>query len=713
MTPRIASLLLLLLFPAAVPDEGQWLPSQFLARDWGPLRERGLEISKEELWHPEKGGILSAAVQINGCSAAFVSGDGLLVTNHHCGFGAIQRLSSVEDNYVEEGFVAPERSAEPVCPGMVVSVIRRIEDVTGPIHEAQAGAEDDAQRYELVQKARARLIREAEEENPGTKCSIASFFSGREYRMYYRTRIPDVRLVYAPPRSIGEFGGEEDNWMWPRHTGDFAFFRAYVAPDGSPAQPSEDNVPYEPEHWLQVSGEGVREGDLALILGYPGSTERYLTSPLVAAREELTYPLRLRLMSGTLEILRDVAEGDPERALALSSRIKSLANVEKNARGMIAGLARNRTVERKRREEAAFKRWVQASEEREERWGGLLEEVMALDREEAATAGKDTVLIHLWNHVPLVTQLMQTAYLLQEEAAPADERDPRYGERMRRRMQVVLPNPALTGDLETVQEPVLALVLDVARDLPPEQRIPALDALAGDMTGAEAAEAALETTELLEPGARVELLQRKAAELETDDDPLVRLAAGLAEELRAMRLRNRNRAGARLLVGRRWIEAQEAWRGQDFYPDANGTLRISVATVKGYEPRDGVRYTPFTTVAGVLDKERGEAPFASPQALTDAAESRDKSRFFDKSVGDVPVCFLTDGDTTGGNSGSPVLNGRGELVGLNFDRVFENVSGDYGWNPARSRNISVDIRYVLWNLESVIPAPHLLQEMGL
>ena len=252
---RTLALVSLLAFtrPGGTPDEGQWLPAQVLAMDWKSLEKRGMELSKDEFWHPTKGGVLSAAVQINGCSASFVSADGLIVTNHHCGFRVINALSSVEDNYVEKGFVARSRAEELPAPGMRVSIINRIEDVTKQVHAARAGAKTDLARFYAVQDAQRRLAADAQRRTPNTRCSVASFFEGRQYLLYYRTQLTDVRLVYAPPRSVGEFGGDEDNWMWPRHTGDFCFFRAYADPANKPASHSPKNVPYKPKHVMKVS----------------------------------------------------------------------------------------------------------------------------------------------------------------------------------------------------------------------------------------------------------------------------------------------------------------------------------------------------------------------------------------------------------------------------------------------------------------------------
>ena len=701
----LAPVALLLLVPRQ-PDEGQWLPSQIREMDWQELQARGMELTRDEFWHPETGGVLSAAVHLGGCTASFVSADGLLVTNHHCGFSAVQQLSTLQNNHLQNGFAAADREAELPAPGMTARVLRRIEDVTERVHAAQADATSDLERFFNTQRVIGELVAAGQRE-PNTVCSVASLYEGRAYHLYYRTVITDVRLVYAPPRSMGEFGGDVDNWEWPRHTGDFSFFRAYVAPDGTSRPYREGNVPYRPSHHLQVSAAGVQEGDLVMILGYPGRTERYATSLSVRERQGFYYPKRLDLLTRILDVLDVATRADEARALALSSLIKSLANVQKNAAGMVWGLERNAVVERKLRDEAGFRNWLQEDPQRQSRYGQVLEDLLAADEDARQTQQKDLIVeLFLLGRIGGVTPLLQSLVDVAASAAANPDgmvppRDLDY---------LASEYPGLV--METIQAPLMAIFFEELRLLPEDQRVPGTEVLA-DTPIEEAIATLLAGSTLMTPdGRRVALAAGNRAILDSED-PLLVLARGLAAERREFLRRERQKVGRRIPIASQWIEAQEQWRGKSFYPDANSTLRVSIATVKGYQPRDGVLYTPHTTVAGILTKETGQDPFASPTQLLYAAPERDQSRFYDPRIGDVPVCFLADGDTTGGNSGSPVINGKGELVGLNFDRAFEAVAGDYGWNPDRSRNISVDIRFVLWVLEDVLPAPELLRELGI
>ncbi len=700
MSPRTA--LAFLLAVALFPDEGQWLPTQVRQWDWEALQKRGMQMTKDEFWHPDRGGVLSATVQINGCTASFVSPDGLLVTNHHCGFDAVSNLSSVEHNWLRDGYAAADRTGELPAPGMIAFVLKRIEDVTAPIHAAQDTATSDLERWQLTQQAIAKLVSEGQKKEPNTVCSVASFLEGKEYHLYYRTRLEDVRLVYVPPRAIGEFGGEVDNWEWPRHTGDFTFFRAYVAADGSPGTYRADNVPYHPQHYLHVSATGAQDGDLAIIMGYPGNTQRYKSSRAVAIRQGYVYPKRDQLLTAVIDVLEHAAATSEAKALELGSRIKSLANLQKNARGMIFGLARNGVADRKRREETGLRDWLAAKPERDHRWGHVLADLMAVDEEEAQNIDRELAIgfaAALLADAPLLTSLIDAMSSITPSGTIAPD------------VLARMVGEDLTRDLDLVQIPVLGIVFDEFASLPEGHRLQGSEALAAN-GGADGVRQLFSKSKVLTAAGRRELFEAGADAVRASADPLLVIARGLAVERREYQRIQRERQGRMLVVGRQWIEAQEAFRGKDFYPDANSTLRVSLATVKGYVPRDGVVYTPHTTVAGLLQKETGREPFANPLALLRGAEKRADSRWVDAALGDVPVCFLVDGDTTGGNSGSPVINGKGELIGLNFDRVFENVAGDFGWNPDRSRNICVDLRYVQWVIESVLPAPGLLAELG-
>lgn len=711
--PLVAVLLL-----ATRPDEGQWLPTQLRAMDWNKLQARGMQLTPDDLWHPERGGLLNAAVQIGdgdrgGCSASFVSQRGLVITNHHCGIGAVAKLSTLKHNYLKEGFVAHSPVRE-LRTDMVVHVVRGSRDVTAEVHAAQRRANNSLERYEFTQEEIRRLVDEGERDpesgakDPKTTCHVASFFEGREYHLYYRTRITDIRLVYAPPLGTADYGGNVDNWEWPRHSGDFVMFRTYVAPDGTPRPYHPDNVVYQPDHHMKVSREGISDGDLVLIIGYPGRTSRYLSSVSVQERQGFQFPKRRDVFRQVTRVLEEATASDAEKAIQYTSTIASLANIEKNHDGVVEGLARNAVVDRKISEEEAFTDWAR----RNGHSGHLdvLQDLLDLDHEEKTTQEKDLLLRLLQFQVfRNLTPLMSTMDKLVRTA-----RASRDGQVAGPDEVAAIGADAITTNLDDIQKPVMAVLLEEIRNLPEGQMLLGSDVLSdSDVPADEMVTILLDSSAMLSGAARVALLRAGPDAIEASDDPLVRLARGIAAEIDEFGLRDRTRMGRRIAVGQRWIDAQRSWRGRSFYPDANSTMRVSIAEVMGYSPRDAVHHQSFTTVAGMLEKNSGVSPFDMPDDLVEAARRRWLSPYRSKDLDDIPVCFLSNGDTTNGNSGSPVINGKGELVGLNFDRVFENVACDFGWNPDRSRNISLDIRFVLWHLESVMPAPQLLREMGI
>jgi hypothetical protein len=550
------------------------------------------------------------------------------------------------------------------------------------------------------------------------------FDAGVQYTLIETVTLRDVRLVYAPPRSIGEYGGEIDNWSWPRHTGDFAIARAFVGPDGRPADRSADNVPYKPEFFFPIAQRGLASGDFVMVLGYPGITWRALIAEEMQERRERFFVRREELFGEWIDHIQQATADDAAGRIAVAANLKGIQNRYKNAQGQIAGLDRGDVVARQRAQDDAVAAWAAkdsvhrpALAAREALRGVLAERVQGWERDfllnlvplgiETVAGGIPPLPKGLYFGATLARNAEQRQLPDERRAAGFTDEDlPRIAERLQREQS----NFHVPTDKR-----LFAALVRRAQALPPDQRIAAVD-MHFPSTDQAAIDARIEgmysRSMLLDPAARARLLQQDSASLVAEDDPLLAFGIAWNADVQAMRQRERERE-ARVAIHRpAWRRAVAAHAGKPIAPDANGTLRVSFAHVQGYRPRDGVQYTPFTTLAGVLEKHTGESPFDVPAAVRAAATERG-SRWVEPGLDDLPINFLADGDTSGGSSGSPVVNGRGELVGLNFDRVWENVAGDFGFNPAVSRNISVDIRYMLWLLDRVEDADGLLQELGL
>lgn len=731
MTPRLRTaalllpLLVLLALPATAPaDEGQWPPEALASLGearWAELAARGLELGATDLWDGEGGGLLTAVLGLGGCTGAFVSNEGLFLTNHHCAFGAIQLASTPEKNYLRDGFVARNRAEEVPARGGVgrVRILTRLSDVTDRVRgpkSAFARAKDDAAREAAVEKARSEIVAECEKQ-PDRRCAVAAFEDGRTYRLMEQTEFRDVRLVYAPPRGVGDFGGEVDNFRWPRHAGDFTLLRVWAAPDGTPAAHAKENVPYRPKRWLRVSTKGVSEGDVVMIAGYPGRTQRYLTPSAVENLEGWFYPLRSRTFTDLIAILETEGKKDPDTALRLAGAVKGYGNGETNARGQIEGLARNGIAARARAEAKELEEFLAARKDLPAEWTAApaeLEKVLARDREGQERRFFLEEIERLSSYLSSALSAVRRA---DERRKPDLEREPGFQERDLERARQQEKDRTLSLTPAATRK-ALAYLVEKARAASKGAPIRAFD----EAFGSDADRAAIEkrlagmdaATSLSDEKARLANVDATFSSLSASSDPYVRLAVALHADLAAIRQRRKETNGALLVWRPRYLSALEALRrskGQAIYPDANSTLRVSFATVKGYAPREAVTFTPRTSLLGVLEKARSEEPFVVPGKVLDAASAGRFGRWRDPALGSVPVGFLTDGDTTGGNSGSPTMNGKGEVVGLNFDRVWENVAGDFGWRPERSRNVNVDLRYALWMMEEVDGAAHLVKEL--
>ncbi len=720
-TSLAALALALLIAGKASAVEGKWTPEQVLQLDPKWLRELGLEIPPDKLWGRDGAGLLEAAVQISGCSAGFVSPEGLLVTNHHCAFAVLQQHSTPERDLITNGFLARTRAEELPGGNVRATIPHRTRDVTKEIEASavSAGA-DDLARFRAIDRKSKEMVASCEAQ-PDRRCRLEAFDGGVQYTLFESLELSDVRLVYAPPRAVGEYGGEVDNWSWPRHTGDFALLRVYAGPAGQPAAHSAANVPYRPRHWFPVARKGVAEGDFVMLAGYPGQTFRALTESEMRERGERFHPGRADLYRSWIDLMEAASARDEAARIALADRIKSLANREKNSRGQVAGFRRGRILERKRSSEQEILAWASDRKNRRPEHAAAVEahgELARLMEQRLAAWDRDFLLDQVI-HGPKPLHLALTlARWAGEKAKPDLEREPDYMERNRDRALERLRLDQGRIYLPAEQELLVDLLTRFAR-LPEGSRSAAVDSFLGKDRSPEGIKAKvadlLARTRVTDLEERMKMFGESEAQLRARRDPLLDLAFALDRELLDWKEREDRHKGAVSRLRPQWQRAVIAHAGRPVAPDANGTLRVSLAHVRGYSPRDAVQLEPRTTLSGVVEKHTGEEPFDVPEAVLAAATDAARSRWADPALKDVPVGFLADGDTTGGSSGSPVLNGRGELVGVNFDRVWENVANDFGYLPEVGRNVSVDVRYMLWMLDALQgeAAAGLFKELGL
>ncbi len=694
---------------------GKWTPEQLLEHDPAWLAELGLEVPPSELWDTEKGGLLEAIVNIGGCSAGLLSADGLVVTNHHCVFSMLQEHSSPDRDLIAGGFLAKERSDELHGTGVRAAVPHRFTDVTADIEAVAAKAEDDLARYRAIDRRKKELVAECEEQ-AFRRCQVAIYDDGVQYQLVEALELPDVRLVYAPPRSVGEFGGEVDNWMWPRHTGDFALVRIYASSENQPAPHAADNRPYQPRRHLQIARQGVKPGSFVLVAGYPARTYRSLIAAEMAERAEGYFPGRAKLFRDWLDLMEAAGESDETARITLADRVKSLANREKNARGQIAGIARGKLLAKKRTGESEVLAW--AAENPEHQPATLAYRELEQKVELAAeTWDRDFLLEHADQGPRALHLAVEIARWATEQAKVDLDRHPDYQERHRDKLLNAQRRNQKRLHPATEHELLIDFLFRLA-NLPETQRLRSVEELLGDGHDREqigpVVEGLFTSSSILDLEARLAMFDHNVAELRALRDPLIDFAFDLVDEIVTIEEQAHRFEGAESRLRPIWRRTLRAFLGHPLDPDANRTLRVSLARVDGYRPRDGIRMEPQTSLGGIVEKHVGEPPFDAPQSILDAASEAAKSRWADADLADIPICFLATGDTTGGSSGSPVLNGRGELVGVNFDRVWENVANDFGYNPEIARNVSADVRYLLWMLETIeMPGSKaLLDELG-
>lgn len=699
---------------AAHADEGMWVPQQ-LPEIAGPLKKAGLQLDPSQL-ADLTGQPMGAVVSLGGCTASFVSPDGLVATNHHCAYGSIQLNSTPERNLIRDGFNAKTMADEVTGgPNARVYVMDQITDVTAEIVSKLDPDMGGIARQKAIETAQKAIVADCESE-PGYRCNVYSFFGGGTYRLFRQIEIKDVRLAYAPPLAIGNYGGEVDNWMWPRHTGDFSFIRAYVGKDGKPAAYSPDNVPYRPAHFLPIAHTPLRPGDFVMVAGYPGSTNRYALADEFDNSATWTYPTVARNFKALTALVLAAGEKSPDVAIKYASTVKGWENTLKNYEGQIAGFQRIGASATKHREEAAVIAWLKTQGEAGKPALVAHDKLVALAGQNRAMRDRDLILGQLSGLGTLGSA--RSLYRLSiEKSKPNAERAPGYQDR---------DLPRIEGGLKELQQrydagmekQLMAYWLEQYVKLPAAQHIKALDSWLGGNNDAAIAQ----SLDALYAGSKMgEVAQRQAwftadrTAFEASADPMVKLAVALTPTLMTIEDEGKARAGDSLRYRPVYLAAVQDYKrsqGQSVYPDANGSLRITYGNVMGYGAEGSETAKPFTTAEGMAAKATGTAPFDAPQSLLDAVKAKNYGRYADSDLGTLPVNFTSNLDITGGNSGSPVMNAKGELVGLAFDMNWESVSSNSVFDATMTRMISLDSRYMTWIMDKVYPAPRLLKEMG-
>ncbi len=694
--------------------EGMWVPQQ-LPEIAGALKKAGLRLDPKGL-ADLTGDPMGAVVSLGGCTASFVSPEGLVITNHHCAYGAIQLNSTPDRNLMSDGFNATTRDQElSAGPNARILALESIEDVTDRVEAAIAAAADPLARANALDDVEKQLVA-ACEAGGGHRCRLYSFAGGNAYRLSRSLEIRDVRLVYAPPGSIGNFGGEIDNWMWPRHTGDFAFYRAYVGKDGEPAAFAKDNVPYRPKRWLKFADRPLGAGDFVMVAGYPGATSRHALADEFDDTAGWTYPTIAKDYRDLVALVDAAGIKDPDIAVKYASTVRGWENTAKNYAGQIEGFRRIDAAGRKRAEEDAVLEWLRGRGEAGKPALEAHDRLVALAAAARGTRERDLI-VSRFDDTGAIDAAITLYRRAIEHEKPDAQREAGYQDRDDAGIEGALRQmerryvPAMDRQLQRYW-------LEQYAALPEGRREPALDEWLGGVDARHVGRAIdrLAKTKLGDTGERLRWMRATRGDFESSKDPAIEYAVAIMPTLLERETERKTRAGEALPARPVYLQAVAEYRksqGGAVYPDANSSLRITFGHVQAYTKLNGAKQLPFTTLEQVAAKATGREPFDAPQPLLDAIAARRYGGLEDKRLRTVPVDFLADLDITGGNSGSPVLDARGRLVGLAFDMNWEAVVSNWVFDPAMTRMIAVDGRYVRWIMQEAYPAPQVLEELGL
>lgn len=679
-----------------------WLPSQ-APEIADKLKSAGLELDPNQLANLQAAP-MNAIATLGGCTTAFVSSQGLAVTNHHCVQGSIQYNSSPETDYLTNGFFAATFADEvPAAPGTRINVIEDLRDVTADVLSGIASLTGKA-RFDKIEANQKALIA-ACEKKPNRRCDVRAYYGGSTYFLQQQYEIQDVRLVYAPAEGIGGYGGEVDNWQWPRHTGDFGFYRAYVAPDGSSKPFAKENVPYKPKSWLKLASRHLAEGDFVLLAGFPGETDRHRTVGEATRFFASIYPLQQKLLADYSDQIVAATAGNDAARIKYASTLAGADNGKKNIQGQMAGAEAIDLIGKKSVQEKAFRDWAIADSK-----GELASLFKTLDAtlEEVGQARLHALRYALLDRAQLLSAARVLYRWAKEREKPDVERERGFQDRDRRLVTERLTRIERRFD-PTVDRRLFEAALTQYRTLPDAERNAPFEAM---LTKIGLDRFYADTTLAATP-TRVGWLDKSAADIAASEDPFLKLAVAMYDVDMAREAKTKDRDGrlqaersASLAAYRKYVKSQ----GRAIYPDANGSLRLTFGHVKGRK-RDGQTWTAFTTAAGIVEKHTGKDPFDAPDKELALIDARDFGPYKAPALGTLPIDFLSTVDITGGNSGSATLNANGELVGLAFDGTLDGVISDWWFDPAINRTIHVDARYMRWVMDKVDGADRLLDEM--
>ena len=689
-------------------DEGMWFLMHLKRLNEADMQKKGLKLTAEEIYSINNSSLKDAIVQFNGgCTAEIVSGKGLVFTNHHCGYGAIAELSSPENDYLTDGFWAKSLDEELKPKSLYVRFFVRMDDVTQRILNLVNDQMSEKEREKIVNQEIAKIEQENSEDGKYI-VSVKSFYNGNEYYYFVYQDYTDVRLVGTPPNSIGKFGGDTDNWEWPRHTGDFSVFRVYADKEGNPAPYSEDNVPLTPRHFLPISIKGFQEGDFSMILGYPGRTNRWMPAAGIDQNVQYAYPAWVEASKVGMDAMKKHMDNDQAVKLNYASTYSSVANYWKNRQGMIDALTKHRTAASKRKQERKFQKWANKKANRT-KYGHVLDDINAYYAATNEKAKHDNYLIGMLRSSTFAPLPYSLGNALKQYAA-ANEKE--------RADRLPRLESAITETFENLYLPLEVDVLSDELNLYAAKAgniAPYIQELATKNNGNFKTE--IQTAFDQSIFASADKLRSFLANPSTeviDQDPLYQLSSALLDKYRERTPEIELLDDKFQSAYRKYIAGTlEANPNGKYYPDANSTLRLTYGTIRALpkDPSNDAKINNYTTLKGTIAKyQPGDEEFDLPKRLIDLYEAKDYGRYADK-AGYMPVNFLSDQDITGGNSGSPVLNGNGELIGLAFDGNIEAMAGDVIFDPVLQRTISVDIRYVLFVIDKFADAQHIMNEL--